>query len=75
MHAISGPAQSAAIAQLLTNAPVVPTRRIPPSDQRTPPQRSDSYTPSSPADTLQQVTYGRNGQGGGGDVDRDGDSA
>jgi hypothetical protein len=77
MNAISGPAQSVAVSQPLTNAPVRPVRRIPPSDERIGDPQADRYEPSTAREAAPQVTYGRNGRGGsasdsGGTSDRTG---
>ena len=90
MTSISGPAQSAAISQLLTNAPVRPVRRIPSDDERVATPQADRYVASGSFSPAPRLTYGRDGQGGGSwgggrapapqvaagrDVDHDGDNA
>jgi len=65
MNAISGPSQAAAVAALLTNAPVRSVRRIPTQDERVAAPQADRYVPSGSFSPTPQVTYGRSGQGGG----------
>ena len=90
MNAITGAVQSAAVSQLFLNVPVQSVRRIPAGDERMPPSQADRYVPSAALASPPQITYGRNGQGGGGqqfpaqpqpvqlaslgDADHDGDS-